>query len=428
MTIIELRRKRAEINAQIQGLAQAEQENGELSAEQLEQFEQLTAEFDQLSAQITRIETAEKAQATVAEPVGSFNAGQSAAVHTKQEAKQYPGAKAARLAMSVAAAKGDMDDAAKFARTEIGDADVAMAIETTAGSGGALIPQNIHEEVIELLRSRTVVRRLGAMPVPLPNGNLSMPRLSSGATSGYVGEGSDVLATESQFDDVKLSAKTMITLVPISNQMIGRAGYNVEQIVLNDMLGAMSVREDKAFLRDDGTSDTPEGFKKVATDAGRTVGWAGGTADLATIDAYLDSLILKLMESDSLLMKPGWALSPRSYMKLFGLRDGNGNKVYPEMAQGQLKGWPILQATTIPVNLGTGTNETEIYFADWNDVVIGEQENMTIDYSKEATYKDAGGNLVSAFARNQSLIRLVANHDIGFRHPEGLVLGTGVTW
>ena len=34
--------------------------------------------------------------------------------------------------------------------------------------------------------------------------------------------------------------------------------------------------------------------------------------------------------------------------------------------------------------------------------------------------------LVSAFARNQSLIRLVGNHDVGFRHPEGLVLGTKV--
>lgn len=428
MTLIELRRKRAEINASIQVLAQAEQENGELTAEQLQQFEQLTTEFDQLSAQISRLEAAEKAQAAVAQPVGSFNTGNAPAVHSKAELKQYQGAKMARLAMSVAAAKGDMEDAAKFARTEIGDADVAMAIETSAGSGGALIPQNIHEEVIELLRARTVVRRLGARPVPLPNGNLSMPRLSSGATSGYVGEGSDVLATESQFDDVKLSAKTMITLVPISNQMIGRAGYNVEQIVLSDMIGAMSVREDKAFLRDDGTSDTPEGFKKVATDASRTVDWAGAAASLTTIDAFLDSLILKLMESDSLLIQPGWALSPRSYMKLFGLRDSNGNKVYPEMAQGQLKGWPILQSTTVPVNLGTGSNETEIYFADWNDVVIGEQENMKIDFSKEATYKDAGGNLVSAFARNQSLIRVVAEHDIGFRHPEGLVLGTGVTW
>ncbi len=429
MLLIELRRKRAEINDEIQALANVEKESGELSAEQLTQFEQLTAEFDKLSAQIGRLEASERMQAASAQPVDSFANVNAPAINAgKPELKQYTGAKMARMVMSIAASKGDLDDAAKFARSEIGDGDVAMAIETSAGSGGALIPQNMYDEVIELLRARTVVRRLGAKVVPLPNGNLSLPRHSSGATSGYIGEGADVNATEAEFDDVKLSAKTMITLVPMSNQLIGRAGFNVESLVLNDMLGAMAVREDKAFLRDDGTNNTPVGFKKTATDAsGRTVEWSG-TADLATIDAYLDSLMLKLLESDSLLIRPGWAMSPRTYMKLFGLRDGNGNKVYPEMAQGQLKGWPIYHTTTIPVNLGAGSNESEIYFADWNDVVIGEMENMKIDFSREATYKDAQGNLVSAFARNQSLIRVVGEHDIGFRHPEGIVLGTKVTW
>ena len=429
MLLIELRRKRAEINDEIQALASVEKESGELSAEQLEQFTQLTAEFDKLTAQINRLESSERMQATTAKPVATYAASEAPVViASKPEAKQYTGAKMARMVMSIAASEGDLTDAAKFARNEIGDADVAMAIETSAGSGGALIPQNMYDEVIELLRARTVVRRLGAQIVPLPNGNLSIPRHSSGATSGFVGEGADVLATEAEFDDVKLSAKTMITLVPMSNQLIGRAGFNVESLVLNDMLGAMSVREDKAFLRDDGTNNTPTGFKKTATDAvGRTVSWSGSFG-LNAVDAYLDALMLKLLESDSLMIRPGWAMSPRTYMKLFGLRDGNGNKVYPEMSQGQLKGFPIYHTTTIPVNLGAGSNESEIYFADWNDVVIGEMENMKVDFSREATYKDSNGQLVSAFARNQSLIRVVGEIDIGFRHPEGIVLGTGVTW
>lgn len=424
--IVELRRKRAEINAQIQALANVENTDGQLSAEQLTQFDTLSAEFNQLGEQLARLESAEKMAAATAAPVAAFG-NKAPAGHVKQEAKQYLGAKVSRMVMSIAASKGDMADAAKFARDEIGDSEVAMAIETSAGSGGALVPQNIHSEIIELLRARTVVRRLGAQTVPLPNGNLSLPRLASGATAGYVGEGTDVAATEAEFDDVKLNAKTMITLVPMSNQLIGRAGFQVEQLVLNDILGAMAVREDKAFLRDDGTSSTPTGFKARATAASRTLAWSG-TANLATIDAYLDSLILMVLQSDSLLISPGWSLSPRSYMKLKGLRDGNGNKVYPEMDQGMLKGYPILHSTTIPVNLGAGTNESEIYFADWNDVVIGEMDNMTIDFSREATYKDGSGNLVSAYARNQSLIRVVAEHDVGFRHVEGLALGTGVTW
>ncbi|KKL00250.1 phage major capsid protein [Rheinheimera mesophila] len=424
--VLELRRKRAEINAKIQAIAAIEQADGQLNAEQLAEFDQLSAEFKQLGDQLGRLEQAEQMAAATAAPVAAFG-NKAPAAHVKQEPKQYLGAKVSRMVMSIAASKGDLPDAAKFARDEIGDNDVAMAIETSAGSGGALVPQNIHDEVIELLRARTVVRRLGAQTVPLPNGNMSLPRLASGATSGYVGEGTDVNGTESDFDDVKLNAKTMITLVPISNQLIGRAGFQVENLVLNDILGAMSVREDKAFLRDDGTSNTPKGFKKTATDASRTLAWAG-TADLTTIDAWLDQLILMLLQSDSLLIRPGWSLSPRSFIKLQGLRDGNGNKAYPEMAQGMLKGYPIVHSTTIPVNLGTGSNESEIYFADWNDVIIGEMDNMTIDFSKEATYKDGSGNLVSAFARNQSLVRVVAEHDVGFRHVEGLALGTAVTW
>jgi HK97 family phage major capsid protein len=428
MNLEEIRRKRAEVNAQIQLLATKEAE-GSISSEEIEQFEKLATEIETMTASMTRLEKAESMAASAAQPITSFAAG-SAAVHIKEEAEQYAGSSVARTVMAIAAGAGDLSLSAKFAQEELRDNNVSMAIQTTAGSGGALIPQNMLEETIELLRPRTIVRRLGAVSVPLPNGNLSMPSMSSGASSGYVGEGDDVNATESEFGDVKLSAKTMITLVPMSNQLIGRAGRNIETLVLNDMINSMAAREDKAFLRDDGTSNTPLGFKAAATAAGRVVAWAG-TADLATIDTYLDSLILKLMESDSLLITPGWGLSPRTYMKLAGLRDGNGNKVYPELSlpvgKRNLKGWPVEFTTTIPVNLGAGT-ETEIYFADFNDVVIGEAENMTIDFSKEATYKDSSGNLVSAFARNQSLIRVVMEHDIGFRHIEGLVLGTKVTW
>lgn len=425
-TIETLRRERGEIVSQITAMADIEKQGGILSAEQLAEFTSLESKVSDISAQISRLETAERLAAQQAVPVQASTKG-APAVHVKAELKQYPGAGMARLAMAVAAGKGDMQLAEQFAAKEIGDAGIAMVISTANGSGGALIPENLHSEVIELLRPRTIVRKLGARPVPLPNGNLSMPRMAGGATSSYVGEGGDAKATGGNTDSVKLSAKTIITMVPLSNQLIGFAGYNVEQLVLGDMIAAMGGREDKAFLRDDGTNNTPIGFKKVATDANRIKAWSG-TADLATIDAYLDSLILMLMSSDSLMINPGWGLSPRSWMKLFGLRDGNGNKVYPEMAQGLLKGYPVAHTNTIPVNLGASTNQTEVYFADWNDVVIAEQDNMTIDFSSEATYVDAAGELVSAFARNESLIRLVGNHDVGFRHPEGLALGTAVTW
>ncbi|MBX4313323.1 phage major capsid protein, partial [Mycobacterium tuberculosis] len=81
---------------------------------------------------------------------------------------------------SVAAGAGNLQDAAKFASEELNDQSVSMAISTAAGSGGALIPENMQNEVIELLSDRTIVRKLGARSVPLPNGNLTLPRSAGG--------------------------------------------------------------------------------------------------------------------------------------------------------------------------------------------------------------------------------------------------------
>lgn len=423
--IEELRRQRAGINEQVQALATIEASGGTLTLEQLTEFSGLQQQFTDISAKMERLEAAERAAAVVAKPVKASQHGP--AVIVKAEPKQYVGAGMTRLVMSVAAGAGNLQDAATFAAEELNDPSVSMAISTAAGSGGVLIPENLHSEVIELLRDRTIVRKLGARSIPLPNGNMSLPRLAGGATASYTGENQDAKVSEARFDDVKLTAKTMIAMVPVSNALIGRAGFNVEQLVLQDILTAISVREDKAFMRDDGTGDTPIGMKARATQWNRLLPWAAAAeVNLNTIDTYLDSIMLMAMDGNSNMISCGWGMSNRTYMKLFGLRDGNGNKVYPEMAQGMLKGYPIQRTSAIPANLGDGGKESEIYFADFNDVVIGEDGNMKVDFSKEASYIDADGKLVSAFSRNQSLIRVVTEHDIGFRHPEGLVLGTGV--
>ena len=66
--------------------------------------------------------------------------------------------------------------------------------------------------------------------------------------------------------------------------------------------------------------------------------------------------------------------------------------------------------------------------AAFADCFIGEDDDMVIDLSKEATYKDAEGNMVSAFQRDQTLIRVIAKHDFGPRHVESVAVLTGVTW
>ena len=108
------------------------------------------------------------------------------------------------------------------------------------------------------------------------------------------------------------------------------------------------------------------------------------------------------------------------------LKDSNGRFQYPEMKDGFLKGLPFDTTTNIPADLGTEQNESEIYLVDFNDVLIGETDTWSIDISTQTAYKDSNGDLQLTFQQNMSLLRLVTENDIGFRHLEGLIVGTGV--
>lgn len=443
-TITALQQARATVNARIQALASLEAANGELTAEQLQDFDAAMAEFNGIEAKISRLRAAEVAAAASATSVADAAAAATAATaasastaHVEPTFKQAtkPGTGIARMARALAASKGDPRRAAEFAERNGFGADVAASLNMGSDSaGGILVPANLAAEVIEILRPKAVIRRLGARTLPLPNGNLTVPRLNGGAVVGYIGTDTDIPATGQTYDDLKLSAKKLAALVPISNDLLAYSGVNpnVDQIVVDDLTGAVAAREDKAFIRDDGTGNTPKGLKSwmLAGNVLHAPDLTGlsGQELYTAIDQFLGALILLLENANSNLTLPGWVMAPRTKRFLADFRDGNGNKFYPELAQGMLKGYPVGSTTQVPNNLGAGANQSEIYFADFGDLFIGETEQLRIDYSSEATYKDTDGNVVSAFQRDQTLVRVITYNDFGPRHVESIAMADQVTW
>lgn len=426
----ELRAERAKINEQVQALAAAEVENGSLTAEQHSQFSDLSAQFKELTAKIERAEQAESMAAQAAVPVQSHvrKVGSIPAVPREPETK---GAGMARMVLALAAAQGNNQLAAQIAMDRGYGDHVAASLNTlTPGAGGVLVPENLSTEVIELLRPKSVVRKLGARAMPLNNGNLSIPRLKGGAVVGYIGSDSDIPTSQQELDDLKLSAKKLTGLVPISNDLIATssANPNVDQIVVSDLTSAMGTREDKAFIRDNGSGNTPKGLRYWAS----TQNVYAAAQPKPTIDQVsleLNKLVLVLESADANMTAVGWVMAPRTKRFLQALRDGNG-KVYPELDQGFLMGYPVGSTTQIPTNLAVGadSNGSEIYLADFGDCFIGEDSHLVIDFSKEATYTDGEGKTVSAFQRDQTLVRVIAKHDFGPRHVESVAVLTDVQW
>ncbi len=431
--VLKLRSERAELNKQLQGLAVKEAGGESLTTEELATFATLEKQIAEKTGQIQRAESAERAAAAAAVPVNESAAGINSPPsrpHITVESNQPKGAGVAQMARLLAASRGNQMQAAEMAKAGGYGEDVVMALNTvTPGAGGVLVPSNMATELIESLRPSSILRSFGARPIPLVNGNMSLPRVKGNTSVGYIGMDTDIPVTSMEFADLKLQAKKLAALVPVSNDLLKFQGVNpqVDQIVVDDLFTSIGLYEDITFIRSNGNGGlTPKGLRYWTPAANVVTAPAGAT--LAEIDAFLGGLMLRVELANANLAASGWMMNPRSIRFLQSLRDENGNKAYPEIDAGNLKGYPFKLSTQIPINLGAAGDESEIYFGDYSDTYIGETGQLTLDYSTEASYKDANGDTISAYQRDQTLVRVINHNDFGPRHVESFAIGIGVKW
>lgn len=335
----------------------------------------------------------------------------------------------ANLMRCLAAANGDATRALEYAEKTGSPETVQRALGAGTGTaGGFLVEGDLAAEVIDLLRAASVVRKAGPLVISAPRGTKEFPKLTASATAGYVAENGDIPASEQTFGSVTLSAKKLAALVPVSNELIQFATPSADQVIRNDLIQVLASVEDQNFLRGDGTQNAPLGLLNQALPANVT---ASNGATSANVEADFKDLIQDVEGKDVPLTKPVWFMNPRSKNHLLTLRDAiNGALTFPEIrgSNPTLFGWPVLTTTHIPVNLGAGTNETEVYFVDMSQVLLGEIENVRIEVSRDAAYLDSGSVMRSAFTRDQTVMRIILQHDIGVRHPEAVAIKNAVTW
>lgn len=355
-----------------------------------------------------------------------------------QVRERSKGEGAARIIRALAGGKGDPERAARFVRSKWEDEDVAKALESGSDeAGGFIIPPNYVAELIELLYPMAVMRQMGCTTMPMNNGTLEIPKLSGGVSAEYVGESQNITVDQPTFGTLNLAWKKLAVIVPISNDLIRDSNPNADTVVRDDAVTAMALREDRAFIRDDGTGQRPTGMRfqegiqtLVATD----VSGMNNVDAIAAVRSDLSRQELALENANVRMIRPGRILSPRIWHFLSNLTDGNGNAVFrAELQQGRLNGYPVRRSNQLPNSLAvtrgaeTTNNGSEIYFADFADCIIGESTSLIVDASGEAAYHD-GTAVQAAFSRDQTVIRLLARHDFGLRHEEAVVVLVDVDW
>jgi len=293
-------------------------------------------------------------------------------------------------------------------------------------AGGYLIPAQAIQSVIELLRADLVLEQLGAtMLMDLRGIPVEIPKHTGASSTFWVDENATIGDSEITLGQVALNPKGLGTIVKLSNRLLKLSVPSAEALVRSDMARSMAEALDLAGFRGTGVAGQPLG---IANQPGiSTVDFAATTAAAGYLTnpgwEQIYDMEGKLADANALRGKVGFAFHPNFKRNLSKVRVAahtagtyDADFVLHPISDAQLTqllGYPFKTTTQIPVNLASNT-ETEVYMGNWADMLIGQWAGMTLLASQEAG---------TAFATNQTWVRMITDVDIAVRHPESFVLG-----
>lgn len=291
----------------------------------------------------------------------------------------------------------------------------------TDSAGGYLVPTQHIAELIEMLYDRAVVIALGATVLDNLTGSpVEIPKQTGGATAYWPGENAAITGSDLTLDQLSLTPKVVGCLVKLSNRLIQLSNPSAEGMVRRDIAKALALAIDLKALRGDGTNNTPTGIANTSGINTVAIGTSGGVFDFDIASQMIDELDV----DNALNGKLGFAFHSKVKGKMKRERvpqfsgDGKGAYVMMPMTDAVLKerlGFAFETTNQIPTNLtkASGTSLSEVYFGNWEELLIANWGAMQIMASQETS---------DAFEKNQTWVRILQDVDIGVRHAQSFCL------
>ncbi|CDX26679.1 putative Phage major capsid protein, HK97 family [Mesorhizobium plurifarium] len=431
----------AKLQARLKELAgelEALEKKDTLTADDLKAMKDKTTEVEKTLEDIATLQASEAARARAAVPADA-PAGTTVAAQPKKDltpvekvgivisgmvtALNENGVRGFRPTM-----KAIEDNGYAAVAREFEPAQKRTMISSNASAGGILLPEDMSNDIIDILRPNTTF--LQGMPevIPMPNGTYKLPAAASGATAAYRGEAKPAAVTTPSFKAINMSAKLLAGIVPISNQLIRWSGPNVGAWAQGDLATSMGTVMDYNAFFGDGLEDTPLGILNIP--GVYTTAATNSTAPTySQVDADARKLLNAIENANVPLVRVEWRMAPRVMNFLADMRDGNGNPIYPTL-QGEnpiWKGYRVRKTTQFPINGGGTTDESTISLIAFGHVMFGDCLRMQLAISDVATVKN-GSQTINAFQDGVTVLRAESEHDFDCRYVEAIASLTAVRW
>jgi len=280
------------------------------------------------------------------------------------------------------------------------------ALDTTTGAG--VVGQSIMTPLVDALRSRLVLPRLGLRTIST-SGKFKLPRVTSGNV--YHVDGASPTAANRAPDAVSFDLHTIAGKTKISRKMLLASDIDVQAYVWDVLIGDIAGGIQVGCLTGTGSDGQPKGLFAHTGSDGVTVKALGATGAAMT---YADLLsMVASVDTANAFASQGFLLSEKGAAKLEGTPKVTGQPVYClDPAAGTCAGRRYLSTSAVPDNLSksSGTNLSAAAFGAWEYAVLALFSGVDVFVNPYAD--DDGGVLISAFQ----------DYDFGLTRPQAFAI------
>ncbi len=234
-----------------------------------------------------------------------------------------------------------------------------------AGKGGYLVSSEVlATEMVELLRNKPLVARLGARTISGLVGNVAIPKVEGGATAYWLPETGEVPATSQSFAQLGLSPHRLVGDTAYTKELIMQSSIDVEAFVRNDLMTVLAIEKDRAAINGSGVSGQPLGI--LNTTGVKTVTFGG-----APTWAKIVEFETQLAESNADIGSMAYLVSPAVRGKWKTTPKVPGQAIFL-LEENLANGYPVEATNQVPNNRVIFANWADFIFAEWAgiDVVV----------------------------------------------------------
>lgn len=257
-------------------------------------------------------------------------------------------------------------------------------IEAADVLGGALVPEDIQDEIISRIQGLTPMRQI-ARQIRTSRDRVTWP-VRTGGDDRYIGAvrvtkvdeapTATQAATQASLGNASIPVHTLMAHTSVSKNLLeDSTGANgVVSLLTDEFASAYAIFEDEQFIIGDGVGG-PQGILRDASTGGpHTYGYgvigtlASGGAGQVTPDALRK--LPHQVASQYRQVGGAWLMSRQTLAHIMTLKDAQGNYLWtgrsdaPQLAQGQptqLTGYPIYETEVLAAPNAAGTYTANSY-------------------------------------------------------------------